>query len=70
MKTIEAKLMNDREVAEALGVSVATTRRWRLLGGGPRYCRVGEAAIRYRPEDVTAYVESRLNGGERGRRSH
>lgn len=61
------RFLTDNEVAEQLGVSVATVRRWRLFGNeGPRYCRIGAGAIRYRPEDVAAYVESRLSGGVQG----
>lgn len=55
-------LFNDRQVAERLGVSVALVRRWRLLGQGPRYCKLG-AAVRYRPEDLAAWLESRPSGG-------
>ena len=58
-----ATLLNDHEVAGTLGVSVATVRRWRLLGTGPRWIRIGGAAIRYRPEDVKAYLDARPSGG-------
>jgi excisionase family DNA binding protein len=62
-------LLTDIEVADTLGVSVATVRRWRLLkSGGPRYCRIGAGAIRYRREDIAAYVESRLS--EAGDETH
>jgi predicted DNA-binding transcriptional regulator AlpA len=51
------QLLNEHAVAELLGVSVATVRRWRLLSQGPKFIRVGAASVRYRPEDLAAYIE-------------
>jgi predicted DNA-binding transcriptional regulator AlpA len=51
------QLLNEHAVAQLLGVSVATVRRWRLLRQGPKFIRVGAASVRYRPEDLTAYIE-------------
>jgi predicted DNA-binding transcriptional regulator AlpA len=51
------QLLNEHAVAELLGVSVATVRRWRLLRQGPKFIRVGAASVRYRPEDLAAYIE-------------
>ena len=55
-------LLNEHEVAEMLGVSVATVRRWRLLKQGPRYLKLG-ALCKYRVEDITAWLDSRPFGG-------
>lgn len=55
-------LLNEYEVAEALGVSVATVRRWRLLRSGPRYLKIG-TSVRYKAEDLATFVESRPAGG-------
>ena len=55
-------LLNEHEVAATLRVSVATVRRWRLLRQGPQYIKIG-AAVRYRPECVSAFLESRPTGG-------
>jgi predicted DNA-binding transcriptional regulator AlpA len=55
-------LLNEYGVARLTGLSVATVRRWRLLRQGPRYLKLG-AAVRYRPEDVAAWLESRPTGG-------
>lgn len=55
-------LLDEFAVAELLGVSVATIRRWRLLKQGPRYAKVG-ASVRYREQDLEAFVESNLHGG-------
>ncbi len=35
-----SQLLNEHAVAELLGVSVATVRRWRLLRQGPKFIRV------------------------------
>jgi len=56
--------LNDQQVAEFLGVSVATIRRWRLLGRGPKYLKIG-AAVRYKLDDLTTWIESRPSGGDR-----
>jgi predicted DNA-binding transcriptional regulator AlpA len=55
-------LINEYELAQMLGVSVATVRRWRLLKQGPRVLKLG-VLCRYRIEDVTAWLETRPTGG-------
>jgi predicted DNA-binding transcriptional regulator AlpA len=56
-------LLTEHDVARITGLSVASVRRWRLLQeGGPKYIKIG-AAVRYRPEDITAWLESRPTGG-------
>ncbi|MGA2185128.1 MAG: helix-turn-helix domain-containing protein [Bryobacteraceae bacterium] len=54
-------LLNEYQVAEMLGVSLATVRRWRLLNHGPRYLKLG-ALCKYRMEDISAWVDSRPSG--------
>jgi predicted DNA-binding transcriptional regulator AlpA len=63
VKQSHTVLLNDYEVAERAAVSVATVRRWRLLGQGPRFLKL-IASVRYRPEDVEAWLDSRPTGGE------
>ena len=55
-------LLDEHQVAEALGVSVSSMRRWRLLRQGPRFLKVG-TLCKYRPEDVSAWLDSRPSGG-------
>jgi predicted DNA-binding transcriptional regulator AlpA len=55
-------LLTEHDVSRITGLSVASVRRWRLLRLGPRYLKIG-AAVRYRPEDVVAWLASRPSGG-------
>jgi len=55
-------LLNEFDVARITGLSVASVRRWRLLRQGPKYLKIG-SAVRYRSEDITAWLESRPTGG-------
>ena len=55
-------LLNEFDVARITGLSVASVRRWRLLRQGPKYIKIG-AAVRYKPEDISAWLESRPSGG-------
>ena len=50
------KLLTLAEVAEMLGVPVATLYQWRYHGTGPVGIRVGRH-VRYRTADVDAWLE-------------
>ena len=57
-------LLTEHQVAQATRLSVASVRRWRLLRRGPKYIKIG-ASVRYRPEDLAAWIESRpVAGGQ------
>lgn len=62
-KAIET-LLNEHDVARITGMSVASVRRWRLLRQGPKYLKIG-ASVRYKPEDISAWLASRPTGGGR-----
>lgn len=53
-----SQLLNERQVATRLNVSVPTVQKWRFLRRGPAYVKCGRA-VRYRPEDLEAFLESR-----------
>ena len=55
-------LLNEYDVARITGLSVASVRRWRLLRQGPKFLKLN-SAVRYRPEDLKAWLESRPTGG-------
>ena len=54
--------LTDIQVAEYLNVSVSTVRRWRLLGGGPKWIRIS-GCIRYPKADLDAYLAGLPSGG-------
>jgi predicted DNA-binding transcriptional regulator AlpA len=56
-KALES-LLNEFDVARITGLSVASVRRWRLLRQGPKALKIG-AAVRYKPEDVKSWLDSR-----------
>ena len=53
-------LLTTKDVAELLQIPVKTLNNWRVDGGGPRFCRVHSKAIRYRLEDVEAWIAERV----------
>ena len=52
-------LLNEQEAANGLACSVALLRKWRQARTGVPFCRIGRA-VRYRPEDVEAFIEASL----------
>ena len=52
-----ARALTVREVADMLGLSVATLRAWRHRGKGPRFLRLGRS-VRYLPSDVADFVRA------------
>jgi predicted DNA-binding transcriptional regulator AlpA len=55
-------LLEEKELAERLQVSLGTLRSWRTDGTGPRFHRIGQM-IRYAPSDVKDWLVSRQGGG-------
>jgi predicted DNA-binding transcriptional regulator AlpA len=54
------RLLNPREVAELLGISVWTLAYWRRKGtGGPPWVRLGPRTIRYDREALVGFLGSR-----------
>ena len=49
--------LTEAEAAEYLRVSRSYLRKARCYGGGPRYVRIGKRAIRYRIEDLDAWID-------------
>jgi predicted DNA-binding transcriptional regulator AlpA len=56
-QTTPQRLLNERQVADSCAISVLTLRKRRTEGRGPRYVKIG-TLVRYRPEDVDAWIES------------
>jgi predicted site-specific integrase-resolvase len=53
------RYLTSAEVAEAIGVSEVTLRRWRRMGLGPTYARVGQRP-RYPLESVEEWMADRM----------
>jgi predicted DNA-binding transcriptional regulator AlpA len=52
-------LLTTHEVAQLLGVSEISLRKWRILGTGPKFVRcVGN--VRYRSADIEQWVAARV----------
>lgn len=50
--------LNERDVAEQLGVALRTVTNWRSRGQGPPYVKMNRG-VKYRQTDLDAWVESR-----------
>ena len=57
MNEQQSQALTEHEVAERLGLSVATLRAWRLKRRGPRYVRFGRA-VRYLATDIERFVDA------------
>lgn len=63
-RSIQQMLLTERDVARITHMSVASVRRWRLHRIGPKFLKIG-VAVRYKPDDIAAWLESRPTGGGR-----
>lgn len=53
------RLLTIKEVAEYLGIPIATLYQWRYRGEGPDGFRVGRH-VRYRWSEIEAWIEAQL----------
>ena len=59
-ENLEKKYLNEKEVAAITGRALSTLRNERFMRRGLPYLKIGGRSIRYRSQDVIAYMESRL----------
>jgi excisionase family DNA binding protein len=52
--------MSPKQLADFLGLPLATLRKWRVTGTGPRGYRVGKH-VRYKPADVELWLADRAD---------
>jgi len=52
-----SKMLDDKQAAEQIGCTFHALRKWRLLGKGPRYHKVGRL-VRYAETDLAAYLDA------------
>jgi hypothetical protein len=57
-----ATLLTQREAASVLRLSERTLERLRVAGTGPKFVRPTNHSIRYRQQDLDAYVAARVVG--------
>ena len=60
---VENQFVSERQLADLLQIPMATLRFWRWAGRGPRFRRLGRS-VRYRAEDLEAWIATRPEGGE------
>lgn len=51
-------LLTTTQAAAILGLSPRTLEGLRVRGGGPRFVRLSARAVRYRHEDLAAWIEA------------
>ena len=56
---LEKPYLNEKEVAAITGRAVSTLRNERFMRKGLPYLKVGGRSIRYKSEDVIAFMEGR-----------
>jgi hypothetical protein len=57
--------LNQIELSRRWSISPRTLERWRWLGQGPRYLKIGGRVV-YRLEDIEAYEAVQQHGGSHG----
>jgi excisionase family DNA binding protein len=55
--------LNEKQLAEYLGISVHALRRWRFEGRGPKFFRLEGRLVRYRQEDVEGWLAAQTISG-------
>ncbi len=53
---LQTPLLKEDDAAAILNIEVATLRRWRWAGKGPRFIKVGHA-VRYDQADLEAFIQ-------------
>lgn len=59
---VHDSLMDENYVAQLTGLSLSSIRRYRTLGTGPVFIKLG-SAVRYRKSDVAKWIEAFPTGG-------
>ncbi len=54
------QLLTPAEAAKRLGVGERVLERWRGTGDGPAYAKLTSRTLRYRVEDLEAFVSGRV----------
>jgi excisionase family DNA binding protein len=57
---MQTNLLNTREAAQYLGVSMAFLERDRWAGARIPFIKIGSRAVRYRQHDLEQYIQGRI----------
>jgi predicted site-specific integrase-resolvase len=57
--TVSTRHLNQRELAERWNISARSLERWRWIGEGPRFLKLGGRVV-YRLEDIERYEAEQL----------
>ena len=52
-------LLNEIEVAKQLCLTTQTLRKWRWLGKGPNFIKIG-SSVRYEQEEIATFIEDNI----------
>ena len=53
------KLLTEEQVADQLSITTNTLRKWRWLGKGPAFIKIG-AAVRYEADTLATFIRSNV----------
>ena len=56
--TDSGELLTTLELSRRYGICVGTLQNWRSQGRGPTYVKLGRSAVRYRTEDIEAFLQA------------
>jgi len=56
-------LLDEKELAQKLHLSIGTLRLWRSENRGPRFHKIGEL-VRYSPTDIRDWLVRQQTGGD------
>ena len=59
------QVLNERQLAEMLGVGISTLQRWRGLGHGPDFLQLSARRIGYRRSTIEQWLAEREHERER-----
>jgi hypothetical protein len=60
-QVLEMRMLTERQVSQITAIPMGTLRRWRCVGGGPQFIKLGtgpKARVKYDAIDIHAYVEA------------
>lgn len=57
---LKDQILNEKQAAMYLNMSVKALQAWRFYGKGPRYSKILGRSIRYRKVDLDAFFEATM----------